>query len=329
MQSLTPAPINGQADPRLAEHVAEIRALGRRVIADVIEIGRRLVECREIVGHGHWHDWLEAEFRWSDQTALNYMRVYEMSKSKKFLDFAQVDLPVSALYLLAAPSTSDAVRTEILNCAKAGESFSIEKVKEAVAGSKDETVADDKPPCAAETASATPINPAPAATSHRVNSKPPPDIVNINVEAVRRRIGDAVCELNRRNRGKPTKCRAELERLFVGLIDAVEDFQKQALPPTDEDEAASSKQRKAINTADEGPVAANAKLTAQPLSKMPPTREALFKNYRRLNRTALEDRILEIRRAAVDRRLADHEWRALDRMRARASELPKEGAPAC
>src|SRR5262245_24389369 len=89
-------------NPILAEHAAEIRRLGKRVVEDVIQIGRRLSECKRIVGHGNWLPWLEREFRWTDDTALNFMRVYELSKSRNFRDLS---LPVSALYLLAAPST--------------------------------------------------------------------------------------------------------------------------------------------------------------------------------------------------------------------------------
>jgi hypothetical protein len=42
------------SDPTLAEHAAEIRGLGKRVVGDVIEIGRRLTECKRICGHGNW-----------------------------------------------------------------------------------------------------------------------------------------------------------------------------------------------------------------------------------------------------------------------------------
>ena len=44
------------ADPNnertLAKLASEIRLRGKRVIADVIEIGRLLVEAKELVGHG-------------------------------------------------------------------------------------------------------------------------------------------------------------------------------------------------------------------------------------------------------------------------------------
>ena len=39
----------------LAEHANEIRRLGKRVVADVVEIGRRLSECRTILkDDGGW-----------------------------------------------------------------------------------------------------------------------------------------------------------------------------------------------------------------------------------------------------------------------------------
>jgi hypothetical protein len=107
----------------LSEHAAEIRALGKHVFADVIEIGRRLVECKGLLGHGNWLPWLEREFGWGETTALNYMRAHELaSKSAKFADLS---LPVSAIYLLAAPSTSEEDRTEFVERSAAGERFTV------------------------------------------------------------------------------------------------------------------------------------------------------------------------------------------------------------
>jgi hypothetical protein len=100
------------ADPVLAEHADAIRALGRQTIENVIEIGRRLTEAKQIVGHGGWLVWLEREFGWTDRTALNFMRVYELNgKSETISD---LDLPLRALYVLAAPSTPESATTEIL-----------------------------------------------------------------------------------------------------------------------------------------------------------------------------------------------------------------------
>ena len=63
-------------NPVLAEHAAVIRRLGKRVLVDTIEIGKRLTEAKKIVGHGKWAEWLNKEFGWSADTALNFMRIF-------------------------------------------------------------------------------------------------------------------------------------------------------------------------------------------------------------------------------------------------------------
>jgi hypothetical protein len=50
------------------------------VAADVIEIGRRLTEAKQIAGHGGWLPWLEREFAWKEQTVRNFIQVYECSR---------------------------------------------------------------------------------------------------------------------------------------------------------------------------------------------------------------------------------------------------------
>ena len=103
----------------LAENAEEIRKLGKRVGRDVIEIGRRLTEMKEICGHGNWLPWLQREFGWTDRHALNYMRVYGLSlKSENFSDLR---ISVSGLYLLAAPSTPPEAVDEVIERAKSGE----------------------------------------------------------------------------------------------------------------------------------------------------------------------------------------------------------------
>ena len=111
----------------LDQHVAEIRLLIKRAGADILEIGRRLVECKKLVGHGNWLSWLDLQFGWDERTAQRFMSVYEFAgKSDKLSDLS---IGVSALYLLAAPSTPDTARDEIVQRNKAGERLSTTEVK--------------------------------------------------------------------------------------------------------------------------------------------------------------------------------------------------------
>jgi hypothetical protein len=121
-------------DGALAQHAESIRAAGRRTIEDVVDVGRRLTEARRLCGHGSWLSWLDTEFGWKETTARSFIQLFEMSKSSA--NFANLDLPISSLYLLARPSTPDAVRQEVIGRAASGEEFSHAQVREAVAEAK-------------------------------------------------------------------------------------------------------------------------------------------------------------------------------------------------
>ena len=94
-------------NPILTEHATPIRRLGKFVLDNVIEIGRRLTEAKEICGHGNWLPWLDREFTWKERTAQRYINVYEAFGSNPS-GLTDLELPLESLYLLAAPSTPDA-----------------------------------------------------------------------------------------------------------------------------------------------------------------------------------------------------------------------------
>ena len=123
-------------NPVLAAHPAAIRHLHKRAIADVIEIGRHLTEAKVEAGHGHFGEWIEREFGWSDRTARNFMNAYALSlKSETVSD---LKLPMRELYLLAAPSTPEEARDEIIQRAEAGEQVSGAEVRKTIARAKGE-----------------------------------------------------------------------------------------------------------------------------------------------------------------------------------------------
>jgi len=124
----------------LAENAESIRKLRERVIGDVIEIGRRLSECKKLLGHGNWLPWIEREFRWSERTARNYILVYELALSKSE-NFADIAIDVSAVYLLAAPSTPEDARTEVLRRGETGEALPHAEVKRIIGEARGREVA--------------------------------------------------------------------------------------------------------------------------------------------------------------------------------------------
>jgi hypothetical protein len=124
----------------LAEHVESIRKLNERAISDVIEIGRRLSECKKLLGHGNWLPWIAREFRWSERTARNYILVYELALSKS-ANVANMAIDVSAVYLLAAPSTPEDARAEVLRRGRAGEALPHAEVKRIIGEAREREVA--------------------------------------------------------------------------------------------------------------------------------------------------------------------------------------------
>jgi hypothetical protein len=128
----------------LAENAEQIRRLGKRAVGDVIEIGRRLTEMKEICGHGNWLPWLHREFGWTDRHALKCMQVYDLSRKSE--NFSDLRISLSGLYLLAAPSTPSEAVDKVIERAMSGERQGpaeikgtideIKRVKAAAAGIK-------------------------------------------------------------------------------------------------------------------------------------------------------------------------------------------------
>lgn len=91
---------------------AEIRALTASMLANIIEIGRRMCQAKEILPHGEFGAWVKEETGYSQSTANNFMRLFqEYGAAQESLFGAEVNsqtfgnLPYSkALALLAVPA---------------------------------------------------------------------------------------------------------------------------------------------------------------------------------------------------------------------------------
>ena len=125
-------------DQFLAEKAGVIRALAKKVVRDVIEIGRHLYEVRERPGHhGEFLPWLKREFPdWSPRSAYNFMNVFVVfgTHSERV---GNLELPLAAFYKLAAPSTPQAVRAEVIERAANGERLTTTTVKKMIGDARE------------------------------------------------------------------------------------------------------------------------------------------------------------------------------------------------
>lgn len=110
--SLIPAE---QRESVQAAAVDIVRA-GRRAQDDLMRIGQRLLGVKETLEHGQFEDWCATEFQMSARTARNMMNV-----ARTFTDKTETVsvLSDSVMYLLAAPSTPEAARVEVIEQARA------------------------------------------------------------------------------------------------------------------------------------------------------------------------------------------------------------------
>lgn len=109
-----PAPIAVEA----REAAQRIRLRLRRSAEDIIEIGRDLLAVKASLPHGSFLPWIEAEFGMGHSTADRFMQVAKVYGSKLP---TLGNLPLSALYELAAPKTPVEVREEVERLLAAGE----------------------------------------------------------------------------------------------------------------------------------------------------------------------------------------------------------------
>ena len=111
------------------QHTIEIKGLLRRTAQDIIDIGEKLSEVKQELGHGQFLDWLRTEFDWSESAARKFMQVHRKFKT---VNFTHLNIATSAMYLLAADCTSETARAEAVQRADAGEVITRAKAKEIV-----------------------------------------------------------------------------------------------------------------------------------------------------------------------------------------------------
>ncbi|MGL5084943.1 MAG: DUF3102 domain-containing protein [Clostridium sp.] len=62
----------------IAAEIRNIKEQTKKVVLyNSVEIGRKLTEAKELIGHGEWGNWLEAKVEYSKSTANNLMQIFK------------------------------------------------------------------------------------------------------------------------------------------------------------------------------------------------------------------------------------------------------------
>jgi protein gp37 len=115
-----------EVEQLVARHTAEIKALIGRNTLNVLAIGEKLLAVKQELKHGPFLTWLEREFDWSVSLADKMMAV---AKRFKFVNFTNLPIEPSALYVLAEKKTPEAVVEQALALARKGETITHAKAK--------------------------------------------------------------------------------------------------------------------------------------------------------------------------------------------------------
>ncbi|WP_406854381.1 DUF3102 domain-containing protein [Alsobacter sp. KACC 23698] len=100
-----------------------------------LEIGRELCAVKETLPHGQFGRWIELEFGMTMRSAQNYMSAFTQFGDKHEI---LAHLPITTVYLLAAPSTPAAVREKVIEETEAGARLTAKGVAKLIREAKDE-----------------------------------------------------------------------------------------------------------------------------------------------------------------------------------------------
>jgi hypothetical protein len=114
----------------------------QRELADALEIGRELIAVKAALPHGQFNSWVNAKLGISRSTAFNCMAAAERLGDK----CSTVEhLPLNTVYLLAAPSTPDHLRNQIVEKLEAGEKVDAYEIRaEITQATKEQKLRRDK-----------------------------------------------------------------------------------------------------------------------------------------------------------------------------------------
>lgn len=111
---------------------AIVKRINERNSAYAIETGKDLLKAKAMLKHGEFGPWLKSNFGWSAKTAQNYMNAARLAEKNEKVAL----LKPAAAMALAAPSTPEAVKAEVLADLDAGNIATLEEVRAKIRAAK-------------------------------------------------------------------------------------------------------------------------------------------------------------------------------------------------
>ncbi len=116
--------------PEIKALIEQIKKIQGQELEARVEIGLGLLQAKQLLAHGQFRPWVRREFRWSERTATNYIKLAQHYKGKT-AKFADLDLGTALT--LVADATLEKVRDEVFNRADNGEKIIREEVRKQIA----------------------------------------------------------------------------------------------------------------------------------------------------------------------------------------------------
>src|SRR5262249_48327059 len=96
-------PLNDLAERIKAEQEND-RLHARATVEHAFRVGLLLLEAKQMIGHGHWSDWLHIHCDLSERSAQNYMRLARNRENPQLAADLTID---GALKALAKPNPTE------------------------------------------------------------------------------------------------------------------------------------------------------------------------------------------------------------------------------
>lgn len=143
MDDLITTQDNAVALPQLE---LEIKFYLGQTAQNIIEVGKRLIQAKSLVNHGHWQNWLEKNFQLSQASATRFMNCAERFGNLTTLQGLKSSQMIALLSLPSAEETEKFIAEKAAE-GKAVAEMTIKELREEIAehkkkiAAKDETIA--------------------------------------------------------------------------------------------------------------------------------------------------------------------------------------------